>query len=208
MGLAGLEPTTSGTQNQNHAKLDHNPRQAPSRPQFKRWAGTRRIGVRSWLRVGPRPRPPAQPHPAQIRQLASTCTRGCDARAGRHLSALRARGGWLMEVQPARLRAASHGPPRASGARAGQSPRCADLPAVVSSPPPIKIAAHPAYKFFGLPPSHRGSSGPICRAPTIWPRPHASATRLSAYWKGGCDALVSRSGPDHRPRGNGRESTM
>ncbi len=25
MGLAGFEPTTSGTQNQNHTKLDHNP---------------------------------------------------------------------------------------------------------------------------------------------------------------------------------------
>ncbi len=28
VGLAGFEPTTSGTQNQNHTKLDHNPNES------------------------------------------------------------------------------------------------------------------------------------------------------------------------------------
>lgn len=36
VGLAGFEPTTSGTQNQNHTKLDYNPIQfADKSPQFK-----------------------------------------------------------------------------------------------------------------------------------------------------------------------------
>lgn len=36
VGLAGFEPTTSGTQNQNHTKLDHNPLKfAQQSPQFK-----------------------------------------------------------------------------------------------------------------------------------------------------------------------------
>ncbi len=36
MGSAGFEPTTSGTQNPNHAKLDHDPDViAQKSPQFK-----------------------------------------------------------------------------------------------------------------------------------------------------------------------------
>ena len=36
VGSAGFEPTTSGTQNPNHTKLDHDPDvNAQKRPQFK-----------------------------------------------------------------------------------------------------------------------------------------------------------------------------
>lgn len=36
MGLEGFEPSTPGTQNQNHTKLDHNPTMMPKLyPQFK-----------------------------------------------------------------------------------------------------------------------------------------------------------------------------